>query len=468
MGKVNTKRARDEETIAPAVDVVYRRTLRLVASIAAQQAFPDRAMYGGHPIDGSYLFSFATGAAPTAAEANLLEGALLALIDADVPIVRKTVPFGEALAYFEAHDMGASASLLRTRVKAEVDVLAVDGVTRLALFPVLPSTAGLARPRPFVRPVAEGLLIVYNASADGSFLPSPTLLASFADHRAWNRVHGSHSLGHLNALKGVGREVVDFNLHAEFRQEAKLAAIAEQIRARNEAAASPEHTVGVICIAGPTSSGKTTFATKLAMYLSNFGYHAVALSVDHYYLPLDRQPKYALRHDRADVDYDHIEAMDLPLVNAHVNALLAGAEVLTPVYNMKTGYRDEPGKAFKLPPTGKSILVLEGIHSLNPAYVSMVAADRLFKIYISPLSALQLDEANTLRTTDHRLLRRMCRDYLFRGYPASRTLAVWDKVRLGEDACIFPYQNHVDFVMNSAMEYELRVRPAARACLRVR
>jgi uridine kinase len=393
-------------------DVVYRRTLRLVASVAAQQIFPERVMYGGHPIDGSYLFAFRTGDTPTAAEATKLEAALLALIERDLPIVPKQLPFVDALAYFERLDMDATTSLLRTRVSPEVKCVEIDGAIRLHLFQLLPSTGGLRAPKPSVMAVKEGLLVVFKPAADGNFTPSPTLLQSFSDHRQWGRTHGAHSLGKLNALKGVGREVVDFNLHAEFRQEAKLAAIAEAIRTRNEAAASPEHMVGVICMAGPTSSGKTTFATKLAMYLSNYGYHAVALSVDHYYLPLDRQPQFLVRNERHDVDYDAIEAMDVALVNEHVNALLGGQEVMTPVYNMKTGYRDEPGKAFRLPPTGKSILVLEGIHSLNPAYTSMVPPDRLFKVYISPLSALQIDEANTLRTTDHRLLRRMCRDYL--------------------------------------------------------
>lgn len=194
------------------------------------------------------------------------------------------------------------------------------------------------------------------------------------------------------------------------------------------------------------------------MYLSNFGYHAVALSADHYYKPLDQQPAYKLRGERADVDYDSLSAMDVRLVNEHVNALLNGEEIAPPVYNMKTGYRDPPAKTFRLPSAGNSILVLEGIHSLNPAYTSMVPAQRLFRIYISPLSALQLDEANTLRTTDHRLLRRMCRDYLFRGYSASQTLAVWDRVRQGEHRWVFPHQDCCDFVMNSAMEYELRVR----------
>lgn len=191
------------------------------------------------------------------------------------------------------------------------------------------------------------------------------------------------------------------------------------------------------------------------MYLRNLGYATRALTVDHYYLPLDRQPKYQARKLRSDVDYDAIESMDAELVNAHINALLAGETVNTPVYNMKTGYRDGPGTPFQLP--GGGLLVIEGIHALNPDFLRSVPPSRVFKVYISPLSSLQLDEVHAIKTTDHRLLRRMSRDYLFRGHSASRTLSMWSNVRRGEHTWIFPHQDAVDCIVNSAMEYELGV-----------
>jgi len=214
--------------------------------------------------------------------------------------------------------------------------------------------------------------------------------------------------------------------------------------------------VKVICIAGPTSSGKTTFANKLCMYLQNKGFLAKPLTVDHYYLPLNRQPRYQARQQRSDVDYDHIESMDVDLFREHLNALVNGESIMTPVYNMKTGYRDEPGRRFEALPTN-GILVIEGIHALNPVYTNAIDANKVFKIFISPLTALQLDDSNMVKTTYHRLLRRMCRDYLFRGHSASRTLAMWDNVRKGEGVWIFPHQNDADFVMNSAADYEIPV-----------
>jgi uridine kinase len=263
---------------------------------------------------------------------------------------------------------------------------------------------------------------------------------------------GVTSVGQLNALRQVGRDRKDFALSCEFRQDAKLAEIAMTVSSR----AREGMPVKVICIAGPTSSGKTTFANKLCMHLRSKGLEAIPLTVDHYYLPLDRQPKYQARQLRSDVDYDSIESMDVDLVGEQLNALVRGEDVMTPIYDMKTGYRKEPGHHFAgLKPNG--ILVIEGIHALNPLYTQSVEASKVFKIYISPLSSLQLDDGNKVKTTDHRLLRRMCRDYLFRGHSASKTLGMWDNVRKGEGVWIFPHQNNADFIMNSAAEYEIGV-----------
>lgn len=241
-------------------------------------------------------------------------------------------------------------------------------------------------------------------------------------------------------------------LNCEFRQEAKLALIAQRVMDR-QTGGKP---LRLICIAGPTSSGKTTFSNKLCMYLNGQGFDAKPLTVDHYYLPLDRQPKYQARKQRIDVDYDHIESMDVELVGQHLNDLVNGKSVNTPIYNMKTGYRDGEGKLYDALPSN-GILVIEGIHALNPLYTQTVEPSKVFKIYISPLTSLQVDDSNAVKTTYHRLLRRMCRDYLFRGNSASVTLKMWDNVRTGECSWIFPHQNNVDFVMNSACDYEIPV-----------
>lgn len=160
------------------------------------------------------------------------------------------------------------------------------------------------------------------------------------------------------------------------------------------------------------------------------------------------------------MDYDSIESMDIELVQSHIMKLSEGEEVLTPIYNMKTGYRDPGGHTMLLPRGGDGIspiLIIEGIHALNPEYTSKIAPENKFKIFISPIPALQLDDFNVVKSTDHRLCRRMSRDYLFRGNSASRTLKMWNNVRRGEETWIFPHQNEADYVINSAMEYEMPV-----------
>lgn len=241
---------------------------------------------------------------------------------------------------------------------------------------------------------------------------------------------------------------------AEARLESKLGELARAIAGRHA-----QHTLRVVCIAGPTASGKTTFSHKLALALRAEGISATPLTVDHYYLPLDRQPKYQARQNRGDVDYDSIESMDVELVQEHILALTQGQPVTTPIYNMKTGYRDEPGKPMSLGKVSgqQGVLIIEGIHALNPNYTSKIQADEKFRIFISPLTSLQLDDFNAFKTTDHRLCRRMCRDYLFRGNNASKTLSMWDNVRRGEHTWIFPHQNGADYMFNSAMESELPV-----------
>jgi len=436
------KKASDVETAT-----LNRRTLRFGVSVAAQLGFPGKRLAGGAAFGQGWYYEL-VGTSITAAEVRTLEDKLKELIAAKKGITRAKMPWKNATAYFEEHKLTSSKALLQSRVSAEVDMWECDGVRRLALFPLHESLGALAEVPVNLTHTGKGFV----ASYVKDWVPQSSLEQSFTDHGVFGASHGITCIGELNVLKGVGRERKDFTLACEFRQEAKLGEIASTIAQRAQSG-SP---VKIICIAGPTSSGKTTFANKLCLHLKNRGLHALPLFVDHYYLPLDRQPKYKTRQQRSDVDYDSIESMDVDLVGQHLNALVRGEAVLTPVYDMVSGYRKEPGKQFDgLKENG--ILVIEGIHALNPSYTDAVERSKLFKIYISPLSALQVDDCNKIKTTDHRLLRRMSRDYLFRGHSAAKTLSMWDNVRKGEGTWIFPHQNDVDFVMNSAAEYEIPV-----------
>lgn len=427
-----------------------RRTLRFAVSVAAELQFPDKTLRGGHSVGEGHYFR-AVDAELSSDEVRKIADKLEELVKSQKVIAKVSKPWKEALDYFTKHNLICAKALISTRVTEQVQCYECAGVLRLNLHPLAENLGTLkAEEKNFkLLPSAPGFIA---SCAKEEYAPQPVLLEAHKDHIRFGASHQVESVGALNMLQQVGRGRQDYVLKCEFRQEQELANIVSMVQQREKEGKS----VKIICIAGPTSSGKTTFSNKLCFYLQNVGYAARPLTVDHYYLPLDRQPKYKVRQQRADVDYDHIESMDVELVGEHLNKLAVGESVMTPVYNMKTGYRDEPGLLYEaMPSTG--ILVIEGIHALNPLYTQAVAADKVFKVFISPLTALQLDDTTSVKTTDFRLLRRMSRDYLFRGHSASRTLSMWDNVRRGEGVWIFPHQNDACFVMNSAAEYEAPV-----------
>eukprot|EP00439_Symbiodinium_sp_Y106_P049771 s1640_g6.t1 len=422
-----------------AADDLYRKTLRFLVSVAAEIAYPKCQLRGGHTLGDGFLYEL-EGGENTDKEVETIQKTLTDLVESGDAIEPVTKSWTEAHSYFKERGLSAAATLLTTRTTAEVACYQCRGVLRLNLFPLHERAAALkAGSYALIRcKEMSGFVAAYTKEI--LYKAQPALLQSHSDHKAFCKGYEVRSVGNLNSLQQVGRGRKDFVLACEFRQETKIAEIVAQVKVRM----AENRQVKVICIAGPTSSGKTTFATKLCMYLQNNGFVAKPLTVDHYYLPLDRQPKYQARKLRSDVDYDHIESMDVELICQHLNALVSGESVMAPVYNMKTGYRDGDGTKFDaLPPNG--ILVIEGIHALNPLYTQAVSDDKLFKIFISPLTSLQLDDHNCVKTTHHRLLRRMSRDYLFRGNSAARTLGMWDTVRKGEGVWIFPHQNNADF-----------------------
>lgn len=376
----------------------------------------------------------------------------------DKPILVTQVPCEEAISQLQS--LEASCGMLQTRVSPLTNVVRLGTSTRLAGYNssgFLSSTGELCKFGPRVRSHRSGgVLVALDRDCDIDETDKGRVESAIIELHDWCHNQGVWSVATLNTLKEVGRGRKDFILAAECRQEAQLCSIVRQIQMRT----SPEGNqaksmVRLICIAGPTSSCKTTFATKLCGYLKNAGLPASVLTVDHYYLPLDQQPRYATRQLRSDVDYDHIESMDVALVNEHLNALICGKEVMKPNYNMKTGYRESQGEKFSVCNGG--ILLIEGIHALNPSYTQTVPPDQVFKIFLSPVTALQLDDGNVIKSTDSRLLRRLARDYLFRGNSASTTLGMWENVRRGEGTWIFPFQGNADFVANTAHEYEIAV-----------
>jgi len=431
--------------------VKHRRTLRFALSLAAEKAFPGKTLIGGRAVGAGYLYFFEDGSAMTEADVSKLAAALADVIESQAQITKATIKWDMAVEYFSKKGLSMSEKLLQTRVVDPVPVHLCGAQMRLRDSELYECMGCVGMGKWELTKADKGCLLTYVPDYE----PQPALVGSVEAKSQWGVHNGITCVGDLNALEANNRDRKNFILSSEFMQEAGIVDIVRTMCDRKDPDGFLPSGVRVVCIAGPTSSGKTTFATKLCHQLRNKGMPAHPLTVDHYYLPLNRQPRYQARKMRSDVDYDHIESMDVDLINEHINTLIKGGKVNVPKYNMKTGYRDGDGVPFEIPKNG--ILVIEGIHALNPYYTSSIAREKVFKVFLSPITAIAVDEANTIKSTDSRLLRRMSRDYMFRGNSASRTLAMWHNVRRGEGTWIFPFQNEADYVMNSAHEYEICV-----------
>jgi uridine kinase len=255
---------------------------------------------------------------------------------------------------------------------------------------------------------------------------------------------GVHAVGHLNKLisdKGIR----DYIRIAEAFQEKKLAEIADRIYEKRE-------TVRAVLIAGPSSSGKTTTAKRLSIALKVMGIDPIAISLDDYYVGTDKTPL----DEKGQPDFECLEALDIPYLNEQLLAFLAGEEIILPVFDFKSGKRKETGGR-KIHLERRTMLIIEGIHGLNDALTPQIRHETKFKLYVSALTQLNLDDHNRIPTSDNRLLRRMVRDSQFRGAGAERTIKMWPSVQRGEKKHIFPFQNYADIAFNSALDYELAV-----------
>lgn len=262
----------------------------------------------------------------------------------------------------------------------------------------------------------------------------------FSEQHRWNKILGVTTVGELNEAcdKGFTNQLINVS---EALQEKKISRLADRIASRPE--------LKVILIAGPSSSGKTTFSKRLSVQLLACGLRPVPISTDDYFVDRSRTP----RDENGNYDFEHINAMDVALLTDQLNQLIKGEEVETPRYNFETGKSEKSGKKIKL--ASNDILILEGIHALNPQLTEGVPAERKFKIYASALTTIMLDDHNYIPTTDNRLLRRIVRDYKYRARSAQETIRQWPSVRRGEERWIFPYQEEADEMVNTALLFEL-------------
>ena len=434
---------------------IYRRSLVFLLVTAVKYEFPEAEIFVEHAAATAGAFYCTVGGrAPlTQPELQKVEARMRALVAEDRPFTKSTVPIQEAIEIFRERGEDDKVRLLAHRQKETLVLYRMNGHADYLQGYMVPSTGYLAQFALHAFP--PGFLLQFPHQDKPTTLtphaPYPRLFTVFEEYSQWlNRLH-IRGAGALNDAIASGR-LTEISLVAEALHEGRLARIAADIAAQRDR-------VRIVLIAGPSASGKTTFAKRLAIQLLANGLHPYPLALDDYFVdrqltPLDEHGQY---------DYETIKALDVALFNANLEALIAGQEVALPHYNFLTGMR-EAGPTIRLDPN--QILIVEGIHGLNPALLPQLPPGCVYRVYVSALTQLNLDRHNRVSTTDTRLIRRLVRDAATRGYTAAQTLARWESVRRGEKLYIFPYQENSDAIFNSALVHELAVlRPLAEPLL---
>ncbi|MDR3337643.1 MAG: nucleoside kinase [Treponema sp.] len=425
--------------------MVNRRSLAFVLSASARELFPGRSLLIGHSLGSSYYYTFQDGKKTPAREIKALSAKMEELISADLPISAELLSYTEAAELFEKQGQDETVILLERRNEPVIWINRIGDFVNLYIEPLLPRTGILSVFELMV--YEDGFLLRFPRLREknvGPFEDSPKIFAVYKEYKKWGRIVGVHSAGELNRLVR-NRTIKDFIRVAEAFQAKKMSEIADQIyRRRND--------VKAILIAGPSSSGKTTTAKRLSIDLMVMGIEPIAVSLDDYYVgtaltPLDENGK---------PDFECLEALDIPFLNEQLISLFNGEEVSLPAFDFKAGTRREGGGK-KIRMNRRSMLIVEGIHGLNDKLTPKIARSAKFKLYVSALTQINLDDYNRVPASDNRLLRRMVRDSQFRGAGADWTIRMWPSVQRGERKHIFTFQDSADAAFNSALDYEISV-----------
>ena len=422
----------------------YVRSLCFVLCKAVADVFPDGQILLEHPVSRGYYCSLRIGREPELADVTRIKQRMAEIIAADLPFHRIEQHSEEAIRLFEQKGMTDKVKLLRTTGRLYTYYYTLDGFVDYYYGSLLPSTGHLHL-FDLVK-YYDGLLLRFpdrmNPSVLGEKVKQEKMFDVFNENRRWQEIMGVSTVGDFNEAIAEGHATDLINV-AEALQEKRIAHIADDICARPD--------VKVVLISGPSSSGKTTFSKRLSVQLMANGKRPHPISLDDYFVDRQHTPLDA----NGNYDYESLYALDLDLFNQHIRSLIAGEQVELPRFNFTTGAREYRGDFLHL--EENAILILEGIHALNPELTPHIPEANKYRVYVSALTTISLDNHNYIPTTDNRLLRRIIRDYNYRGYSAEETILRWPSVRAGEAKWIFPYQENADAMFNSALLFELSV-----------
>lgn len=420
---------------------IYRHSLCFLLSYAASRLFPESHLEIGHSLGDGFHFHF-TERKVTNEDVNALRQLMNETVEKNLPITREKIPYLEALEIFTGRPHKHTAELLASRNDGDITVYTLDGYVDSAYEPLVPSTGILSLWK--LDKYKEGMLLRYPQSRDWSrindFHDNPLLYSVFRKTASNNAILGCESLGQLNSiiLSGKSSELIQLS---ETMFNNRIHEIAEDIRGRKS--------VRIIYIAGPSSSGKTTFSLKLGLQLKAMGYIPIKISLDDYYFSREFVPV----DSDGNKDYEALEALDIEFFRHNLHELLETGETLLPHFSFKENKRHMAD--VKTHMDDRSVIIVEGIHGLNPALAPDIDQNLTYRIYISALTSMIIDDHNRISTTDNRIIRRIVRDFRTRGVRTEETLSMWPSVERGEKYHIFPYQNNADAMINSAMPYEL-------------
>lgn len=421
----------------------YVRSLFFVLTKAIDDLFPDGEAIIEHPISKGYFCSLRIGRPVTLADVEAIKRRMQEIIDADMPIHGIQCPTAEAIEVFSNAGRIDVATLLESTGRLYSAYYKLGDKADFYYGSLLTSTGKIHLFE--LQQYHDGLLLRVpsreNPDTLEDIVRQDKMLSVFSEHHHWQEILGVSTVGDFNTACRRGHATDLINV-AEALQEKRIAGIADDIHHRR---------ARIVLISGPSSSGKTTFSKRLSVQLMTNGLHPVALSLDDYFVdrectPLDEDGNY---------DFESLYAVDLPFFNAQLNALLRGEEVQLTKFDFTTGKRLLTDRKLRI--SEQTVLIIEGIHALNPELTQHIPAADKYKVYVSALTSILLDKHNYIPTTDNRLLRRILRDYKYRNYSAEETISRWGSVRKGEEKWIFPYQENADAMFNSALLFELAV-----------